>query len=110
LGANSNQKSQFWVNFGGSCNGRCWYIDDHFVHFTVIWYILWPFGIFYVFLVYFFHFGMMYQEKSGNPSLDQGDQFGRIFRLLDNRFLWIFKCKLQECTQNLGYFYSEIVM
>jgi hypothetical protein len=26
-----------------------------------IWYILWPFGI-------FFRFGMMYQEKSGNPA------------------------------------------
>jgi hypothetical protein len=29
-----------WVNFWGSCNGKCRYI-------------LWPFGIFYVFLVYF---------------------------------------------------------
>jgi hypothetical protein len=27
-------KLLFWVNLGGSCNGRCWYI-------------LWPFGIFY---------------------------------------------------------------
>jgi hypothetical protein len=30
-------KISFWVNFGGPCNGRCWYI-------------LWPFGIFYVLL------------------------------------------------------------
>jgi hypothetical protein len=22
----SNQKSLFWVNFGGSCNGKSWYI------------------------------------------------------------------------------------
>jgi hypothetical protein len=22
----SNQKSQFWVNFGGSCYGKSWYI------------------------------------------------------------------------------------
>jgi hypothetical protein len=29
----SNQKIQIWVNFGGSRNGRCWYI-------------LWPFGLF----------------------------------------------------------------
>jgi hypothetical protein len=48
----------------------------------VIWYILWPFGIFYGHLVYFmaigvlyghlvfFHrFGMVYQEVSGNPDL-----------------------------------------
>jgi hypothetical protein len=30
-------KILIWVNFGGSCNGRCWYI-------------LWPFGIFYALL------------------------------------------------------------
>jgi hypothetical protein len=35
-----NQKSQFWANFGGSCNGRCWYI----------W---WPNGPIYGHLVYF---------------------------------------------------------
>jgi hypothetical protein len=29
-----------WVNFGGSCNGRCWYI-------------LWPFCQFYIHLIYF---------------------------------------------------------
>jgi hypothetical protein len=37
----SNQKNKtFFVNFGGPCNVRCWYI-------------LWPFGIFYGHLVYF---------------------------------------------------------
>jgi hypothetical protein len=30
-----------WVNFGGSCNGRCWSILRLFL------YILWQFGIFY---------------------------------------------------------------
>jgi hypothetical protein len=34
----SNQKSPYWVNLGGSCNGRCWYVD-----------ILWLFGIFFPF-------------------------------------------------------------
>jgi hypothetical protein len=33
-------KIPIWVNFGGSCNGRCWYI-------------LWPFDLFYSRLVYF---------------------------------------------------------
>jgi hypothetical protein len=33
-------KFPVWVNFGGCCNGRCWYI------FTAIRYILWPFGMF----------------------------------------------------------------
>jgi hypothetical protein len=32
-------KSQIWVNFGGSCNGRCWFI-------------LWAFGLFNGNLVY----------------------------------------------------------
>jgi hypothetical protein len=36
------------------------------------WYILWPFVIFYghlmYFMVYLSHFGMLYQEKSGNPG------------------------------------------
>jgi hypothetical protein len=36
---------QIWVIFGGSCNGRCWYILQsfgifygHWVYFVVIWY------------------------------------------------------------------------
>jgi hypothetical protein len=62
-------KIPIWVNFGGSCNWRCWYIlctfgllrpfdifYDHLVHFVVIWYI-------------FLRLGMLYQEKSGNPGL-----------------------------------------
>jgi hypothetical protein len=49
----------------------------HLVYFMAIWYILWPFGIFYGHLVYFLviwyifsRFGMLYQEKSGNPGSD----------------------------------------
>jgi hypothetical protein len=37
---NFQPKIQIWVNFGGSCNGRCWYI-------------LWTFDVFYGRLVYF---------------------------------------------------------
>jgi hypothetical protein len=33
-------KIQIWVNFGGSCTGRCWYI-------------LWTLGPFYILLLYF---------------------------------------------------------
>jgi hypothetical protein len=40
----------------------------HLVYFTDIWYILWAFGIFYGRLVDFFRFGILYQEKSGNPD------------------------------------------
>jgi hypothetical protein len=61
-------KIPVWVNFGGSCNGRCWYIllpfglfyvyifgicCGHLVYFKVIWYILQLFGICYGNLVYF---------------------------------------------------------
>jgi hypothetical protein len=38
-------------------------------YFMAIWYILWPFGMSYGYLVYFSRFGMLYQEKSGNPGL-----------------------------------------
>jgi hypothetical protein len=38
------------------------------VYFMTIWYILWSFGIFYGHLVYFYRFGMLYLEKSGNPE------------------------------------------
>jgi hypothetical protein len=63
------QKVPIWVNFGRSCNLTQWYFYDHFVYFTVKWYILWPFGTLCGHLVYFSHFGMLYREKSGNPGL-----------------------------------------
>jgi hypothetical protein len=40
----------------------------HLVYFTAIWYILWPLGTFHGYLIHFFRFGMLYQEKSGNPT------------------------------------------
>jgi hypothetical protein len=41
----------------------------HWEYFTVIWYILWPFcNVCSGNLVYFPHFGIMCQEKSGNPA------------------------------------------
>jgi hypothetical protein len=77
------KNTKFWVNFGGFCNGSCWYIT-----YMAIWYILRPFDIFYGHLIYFRsfcrkiyqnghkvyhllyfpHFGMLNQEKSGNPG------------------------------------------
>jgi hypothetical protein len=44
---------------------------DHFVCFTAIGNILWPFDIFCGYLVYFSHFGILDQEKSGNPGRDR---------------------------------------
>jgi hypothetical protein len=40
----------------------------HLVYFTVFCYILWTFGIVLGNLVYFSCFGILYQEKSGNPD------------------------------------------
>jgi hypothetical protein len=61
-------KIPIWVNFGRSCNGRCWYIlcpfglfYGHLWYFVAIWDIL-------CFLIYLFRFGTLYQEKSGNPG------------------------------------------
>jgi hypothetical protein len=41
-----------------------------YAYFTSIWYTLWSLGIFYSYLVYFSPFGMLCQEKSGNPDSD----------------------------------------
>jgi hypothetical protein len=40
----------------------------HLVHFTVFSYILWTFDTVRDNLVYFSHFGILYLEKSGNPT------------------------------------------
>jgi hypothetical protein len=42
--------------------------DGHLVHFTVYCYILWTLGVARGNLVYFSRFGILYQEKSGNPA------------------------------------------
>jgi hypothetical protein len=40
----------------------------HLVHFTVFCYILLAFGIVCGNLIHFSHFGILYEEKSGNPA------------------------------------------
>jgi hypothetical protein len=79
-----------WVNIVGSCNGRCWYI-------------LWPFGLSYVNLVFLLPFGIcilclciwyifpLLVEKSGNPGIRCGEQnwrshFGSPFRKIWRHF------------------------
>jgi hypothetical protein len=46
---------KYWRTFAWS-HGKCWYLLCPFVHFVVIWYI-------------FPHFGILFQEKSGNPAV-----------------------------------------
>jgi hypothetical protein len=42
----------------------------HLVYFTVFWYILWQFGNALVIWEIFPRFGILCQEKSGNPGSD----------------------------------------
>jgi hypothetical protein len=60
-------KIPIWVNFVGSCNGRCWYTNV--LYFTANWCVYMPIwsilGSFWYILP---NFGMRYQEKSGNPG------------------------------------------
>jgi hypothetical protein len=44
--------------------------SGHMEYFTVIWYILWPFGNSVVIWYIFPRFGILCQEKSGNPARD----------------------------------------
>jgi hypothetical protein len=67
------------------------------VHFMSIWSILLPFGIFcgfYRHFVYFPPFGMLYQEKSGNPgkgddviTLQPNYRNSKIIFFFETRFL-----------------------
>jgi hypothetical protein len=56
-------KVPIWVNFGGSCNGRYWYILWPFGQ-----HILQPFGIFVPIWYIFSRIGIFFQVKSGNPG------------------------------------------
>jgi hypothetical protein len=75
----SNQKSQFWENFQGlrlknidipiiwpfeTFYGYTRYFYEHLVNFVFIWYI-------------FSSFGIMHQEKSGNPDIGREKSFQR---------------------------------
>jgi hypothetical protein len=67
-GLSSNQKSQIWVNFGGLAKENLDIFYDHLVYFTAIGNILWPFGHLMVIWYISSRFGILYQEKSGNPA------------------------------------------
>jgi hypothetical protein len=44
---------------------------DHMVYFVAICFILWQFGICYGNSLYYPHFGILHQEKSGNPGRER---------------------------------------
>jgi hypothetical protein len=55
------------VNCGGPWNGKAWYVYSMAI-ITAIWYILWPFGNLAPIWYIFSRFGILCQEKSGNPG------------------------------------------
>jgi hypothetical protein len=76
-------KIPIWVKFGMSSKGRYWYnLWVFWVYFTAIWYNLWKFDKVYGHLVYFPRFGVLYQEKSGNPGLAEA---ATVFTRLNSR-------------------------
>jgi hypothetical protein len=60
-------KIQIWVNFGGSCNGRCWYILCTLGPFYGLFYILWTFSIVRDNLAYFSPFWYFVPRKIWQP-------------------------------------------
>jgi hypothetical protein len=58
------------IENAGICNG-------HLAYFMVIWYILWPFGNVVVIWYIFPRFGLLCQEKSGNPARETGCWYKR---------------------------------
>jgi hypothetical protein len=67
-------KITIWENFGGYYNGRCWYM-------------LWPIDLFYGRLVFFPCFGMLYEDKSGNPGVSSLS--GHLLPVILTQLPWI---------------------
>jgi hypothetical protein len=66
----SNQNSQFGKILEGLAMENLGIFYDHLVYFRPIGSILWSFGIFVVIWYISPHFGILYQDKSGNPATD----------------------------------------
>jgi hypothetical protein len=65
----SNQKDQFGYILEGQRVENAGIFYGHLEYFTVIWYILWPFGNVVAIWYIFSRFGTLCQETSGNPAL-----------------------------------------
>jgi hypothetical protein len=65
----SNQKSQFWLILEGLAMEDVGIFYDHLVYFTAIWYIMWPFGIFYGYLEKKFPFWNVEPRRIWQPCL-----------------------------------------
>jgi hypothetical protein len=94
-------------NFGKFWRVLQWKI---LVYFMSIWTFLGPLEISYGHLVYFVvimyifpRFGILDQEKSGNPA--QGDQIGQIFAYWVIVYFGHFSENYKSIPNSLGYFF-----
>jgi hypothetical protein len=62
-------KIQIWVILEGCRLENVYIFYCHLEYFMEIWGILCPFGTFCIHLVHFTGFGIMNQDKSGNPGV-----------------------------------------
>jgi hypothetical protein len=69
----SDQKSQFGYILEDLGMENVVIYSAHLEYFMIIRYILWNLGNFIAILVFFPRFGILYQEKSGNPALHDTD-------------------------------------
>jgi hypothetical protein len=77
-------KIQIWVNFGGYCNGRFWYIlwpfgqfSGHLIYFMAIWYI-------FPHLAYFSLFWFVAQRKIWQPWCERWITFFYQMRFIQS--------------------------
>jgi hypothetical protein len=70
-------------------------------YFMEIWDILWPFGTFFIHFVFFSGFGIMYQEKSGNPGFKHRNRrsYARrsLFQLISTLFYVVKRGFVEPC-------------
>jgi hypothetical protein len=65
----ANQKYQFWCILEGLGMENVGLFYNHLAHFTAIWNIfmaVWYFLV--IWYIFFYYFGVLYHEKSGNPG------------------------------------------
>jgi hypothetical protein len=99
-------KISIWVNFGRSCNERCWYISwplgpiyGHLVYFVAIWYLVWLIGI-------FFPFWYVVQRKIWQPCLKAANgthtELTNVGHSKEKCFRWFSSVK--RCFWDLWWF------
>jgi hypothetical protein len=89
-----------WVNFGGSCNGKCWYITCPFsrfygylVYYVAVWYI--------ILLGIFFPFWYVVPRKIWRPWWCCGDSLGSSISVGFHEVRMYWKCTVVQSLLHL---------